>query len=512
MVFSSPTFLFLFLPLTLLTYLAMPARWRNSHLLLASVIFYVWGAGAQVFVLLYVSLVSYAGVRMLRSRVSAAGLTAAASPAAELERIERSVSGESDAGAVLVLAPPRPEPPSVQPQVGRGPVAVLIVLLLIPIIVYKYVPTVSAFLGTLGGHGGPTVHWVLPLGISFFTFHAISYVVDACRGDLPPERSLRDYLLYLFLFPHQIAGPIVRFRQIATELKDRRDVTLDNVGYGMTRFAWGLFKKACIADTAGVVADAAFGMAGPDITTSTAWIGALAYTVQIYFDFSGYSDMAIGLAAVFGFRFPENFNAPYTSIGPADFWRRWHMTLSSWFRDYVYIPLGGNRHGAGREYGALLMTFFLTSLWHGAAWTFLVWGGVHSLALLLERLTGLRKRQGWVVFRRALMAVFIVASWVPFRAPTLHEAVEIWQAMAGGSWGPPAPEVLLTLTPWTTIAAGIGVLVFFGPRTRTGFALVHGQPQAFRYLVAVVSAPLLLVVAVLSVLWLDFSPFLYFQF
>ena len=310
----------------------------------------------------------------------------------------------------------------------------------------------------------------------------------------------------------------MRYSEIVEELKGRRDVTLGNAVYGLTRFTWGLTKKSFIADSCGVIADAAFTAPNATMNMSTAWIGALTYTIQIYFDFSGYSDMAIGLAAMFGFRFPENFRAPYRSLGPADFWRRWHMTLSRWFRDYVYIPFGGNRHGIRREYAGLLLTFFLTSLWHGATWPFLVWGGLHSLALVLERLTGLRNGTSLPALRRALMIVFVVVSWVPFRSPTLGHAVRIWRAMVTGGAGAPSPEVLITLTPWSLVALGIGLLVFLGPRDRTGFQLIYGGHTgrtgrvAFRYPRAAITAPLLLVLAVISVLWLDFSPFLYFQF
>jgi alginate O-acetyltransferase complex protein AlgI len=482
MVFSSPTFLFVFLPLTLLAYLAVPARWRNGCLLLASVLFYIWGSGGQVLVLLYVSLLSFTGALLARR----------AGERAEKAREEGQI-----------------------PQAPRGAIAVLILLLLIPIALYKYVPPVSELARSTGWSSAPEVHFALPLGISFFTFHAISYVVDVGRGGLPPERSLRDYLLYLFLFPHQIAGPIVRYSEIVAELKGRRDVTLGNATYGLTRFAWGLTKKAFIADSCGMVADAAFTAPDSTLNMSTAWIGAVAYAVQIYFDFSGYSDMAIGLAAMFGFRFPENFLAPYRSLGPADFWRRWHMTLSRWFRDYIYFPLGGNRHGIRREYAALLITFLLTSLWHGATWPFLVWGGLHSLALIVERVTGLRRSTSRPALRRAAMVLFVVVSWVPFRSPTLSHAVDIWQAMVAGGFGSPSPEVLITLTPWTLVAIGVGLLVFLGPRDITGFQLVHGGHPgrvAFRYPLAAFTAPLLLTLAVISVLWLDFSPFLYFQF
>jgi alginate O-acetyltransferase complex protein AlgI len=446
MVFSSPTFLFAFLPATLLAYLMAPARARNGVLLVASAAFYVWGAGAEVAAILCVAGVSFVG--------------------------------------------------ALYATTARRTVAVVSALL-VPLAVYKYLPITDA---------------ALPLGISFFTFHAISYVVDARRGRLPGNRRLRHYLLYLFLFPHQIAGPIVRYSEIGPELTARREVTLENAAYGLTRFAWGLAKKACVADSAGLVADAAFAAPPGTVNTTTAWIGAVAYAVQIYFDFSGYSDMAIGLAALFGFRFPENFRAPYRSLGPADFWRRWHRTLSRWFRDYVYIPLGGNRHGRRREYAALLVTFLLTALWHGATWPFLVWGGLHAAALLLERTLGLRDDESFRGARRSAMALFVVLSWVPFRSADVSQTLHLWQAMTSWQPGAPAPSVLVTLTPWTLTALGVGLLAFVGPRDRTGFEFVHGLRLEFRVPRALVTAPLLLVIALISVLWLDFSPFLYFQF
>jgi alginate O-acetyltransferase complex protein AlgI len=482
MVFSSPTFLFLFLPLTLLGYVSAPARLRNAWLLAASMLFYFWGAGGQIAVLLYVSLISFFGA-LIGWR---AGRRAQAAEAS-----------------------------GVEPAVPRAAIVALIALLLVPIFLFKYLPPLAELADSMGWSDrfgiGP-VTWALPLGISFFTFHAISYVVDTSRGSLPAERSLRDYLLYLFLFPHQIAGPIVRYAEIVDELKTRRDVRLEMAAYGITRFAWGLAKKTCIADPAGVVADAAFGAAGHDMTAPTAWLAGLAYTVQIYFDFSGYSDMAIGLAVLFGFRFPENFNAPYSALGPADFWRRWHITLSRWFRDYVYIPLGGSRNGIRREYAALLITFMLTSLWHGATWPFLLWGGLHSLGLLVERITGIRdsKRLRWL--RRSVTAVFIVAAWVPFRSETLTQTGQIWRAMMTGGLSAPPPAVLITLTPLTVTALVLGLCAFFTPRTSTGFQLVHGQLKVFRLRVAGITAPILLTAAIVATLWLDFSPFLYFQF
>lgn len=482
MVFSSPTFLFLFLPFTLLGYLAAPARLRNAWLLGASMLFYFWGAGGQIAVLLYVGLISFFGALI--------GW-----------RAGRRAQAAEESG--------------VQPAVPRAAIVALIALLLVPIFMFKYLPPLTNLADSMGWSDrfgiGP-VTWALPLGISFFTFHAISYVVDTARGSVPVERSLRDYLLYLFLFPHQIAGPIVRYAEIVDELKGRRDVRLEMAAYGATRFAWGLAKKACVADSAGVVANAAFAAAGHDMNAPTAWLAALAYSVQIYFDFSGYSDMAIGLAMLFGFHFPENFNAPYSALGPADFWRRWHMTLSRWFRDYVYIPLGGSRHGIRREYAGLLITFLLTSLWHGATWPFLVWGGLHSLGLLVERITGIRDSKRFRLLRRVVTAVFIVVVWVPFRSETLTQSGQIWRAMVTGGLGAPPPVVLVTLTPLTVAALVLGLCAFFSPRTSTGFQLVHGRLQAFRLRIAWVTAPVLLATAIVATMWLDFSPFLYFQF
>ena len=229
----------------------------------------------------------------------------------------------------------------------------------------------------------------LPIGISFFTFHAISYIVDIHRGEARPMRSIADYTQYMAFFPQLIAGPIVRYHEIDDQIlaPPPRSSRIDDFAEGFPRFALGLSKKVVIADPAGRVADAAFAVsAAPD--DGTAWLGALAYTVQIYFDFSGYSDMAIGMARMFGFRFPENFNRPYSSVSMSDFWRRWHMTLSRWFRDYVYIPMGGSRGTQAQTVRNLLFVFLLTGAWHGAAWTFVLWGVYNGLLLVGERLGG----------------------------------------------------------------------------------------------------------------------------
>ncbi|QYF72673.1 MBOAT family protein [Cryobacterium sp. PAMC25264] len=490
-VFSSPTFLFLFLPITLLVYHAIPvtSRWRNTWLLAASILFYLWGAGSAILAILFVSLSSFGGAYIAwlilrRQRRDAA-------PGGEIRKISI-------------------------------PSFVTLLIILVPLVAFKYlpqvatleIPRVSSALTTLGANT-----WALPLGISFFTFHALSFVIDSARAGRPLTTSFPSYLLYLFVFPHQIAGPIVRYSEIGAQITAVRRITAQQMGYGITRFTWGLSKKVLIADNCGVVANAMFdNAANPTLMSGTgAWLGAVAYALQIYFDFSGYSDMAIGLAQMFGFRFPENFRSPYTAGNITDFWRRWHITLTTWFRDYVYIPLGGNRRGVWVEYGALLLVFLLTSLWHGALAGFLIWGGLHSLALLFERVTGLRKVRSFVVLRRLLTLLFVIAAWVPFRALELHTSVDIWQAMLGGPWDFMSPGLFATLTPFTIGALVVGALSFVMPAKRTGFQTVFGQSEpgtltAFRWKTALVLVPLALVVTLAMVLHSDFSPFLYFQF
>ncbi len=280
------------------------------------------------------------------------------------------------------------------------------------------------------------------------------------------------------------------------------------------RFLWGLAKKVLIADNVGRLV-ASIEAAPDNQSATTAWLAALGFALQIYFDFSGYSDMAIGIAAMLGFHFPENFASPYRSVDVTEFWRRWHMTLSRWFRDYVYIPLGGNRHGRLREYAALVATFLLTALWHGATWPFLVWGGLHSAAMIFERVTNLRNAQGFVILRRTLLVAFLVVSWVPFHSPTLTAAVDQWRLMFSFDFQPLPADTILTLTPIVAAALAIGCTVFFVPTgTRTAFAaiLTKADSRTLRPAVALTVAPILLVACAVMVLWNDYSPFLYFAF
>lgn len=488
MVFSSPTFLFLFLPITLAVYHLIPvrSRFRNLWLLVASILFYYWGAGGAIGAIIFVGSFSWIGAyltwRWVRSQ-----------PAPEGEKHKL-----------------------------RWPTWLTLFIVLGPLLTFKYIPQIATY--DIPGLSGildslSASSWVLPLGVSFFTFHAVSFVIDSAREGRPIAKSFPSYLLYLFVFPHQIAGPIVRYSEIGAQIEAVRVVTTRAAAYGVSRFAWGLAKKVLIADNCGKIADAVFANASNETVLSApgAWIGVLAYAMQIYFDFSGYSDMAIGLAALFGFRFPENFRSPYTSASISEFWRRWHITLTNWFRDYIYIPLGGNRRGPWIEYGGLLLVFTLTSLWHGALAGFLLWGALHGGAMLFERVTGIRKWHRFRAIRRLATFLFVILAWVPFRALTLGDTWAIWSALFAGPWDFTSPFVTASLTPMTVAALLVGLLSVLAPSTRTGFEIVFGRTapetlDGFRWKVAAVAAPVLLLVAVCAVLLSDFSPFLYFQF
>lgn len=470
MVFSSSVFLFLFLPLMLLVVYPLPRVLQNPVLLVVSFGFYLWGAGSDIVFITFVAFASWA--------------------------------------LALIVAQWRGWP-------GRIVYFISIAIVIAPLLLVKYVPV----LADVGGFDPILQEYALPLGVSFFTFHALSYVIDVRRGTQTRDFRIDHYFLYLFLFPHQIAGPIVRYGEIRGEIESRLRPRTKDIIYGLSRFGWGLAKKVVIADSVGLLVAQiwADSESGVPLSAGVAWLGAIAFTVQIYFDFSGYSDMAIGLARVFNFHFPENFAGPYRSLSATEFWRRWHMTLSRWFRDYVYIPLGGNRHGVARGFFALIVTFALTSLWHGATWPFLVWGGMWSVALIIERITGLRDSTRLPILRRALMAVFIVFSWVPFRSPTMDVTWDFWGAMLGAPWTLPAPSILVAITPVALLALIVGAASFLvsdrgAPRIFDRLVLVDADPQQVRIRAAIMVGSVALILGVTMVLWGSFSPFLYFQF
>ena len=344
MVFSSLLFLFRFLPVVLLIYYVVPAKLRNLVLLLVSLVFYAWGEPVYVFLMIVSILVSYTG-----------GLL--------VDHFRR--AGE-DRKAKLALA--------AAVAAGLGLLAY-----------FKYANFVLRTINSLSGSSIPLLSLTLPIGISFYTFQTISYVIDVYRGNAAVQKNVISYGAYVTMFPQLIAGPIVQYKTIDAQLRSRTESTQEFAD-GVNRFMIGLGKKVLLANNAGVLWDSIKVQDPAGIPTLTAWIGIAAYTFQIYYDFSGYSDMAIGLGHMFGFRFLENFEHPYESRSVTEFWRRWHISLGTWFREYVYIPLGGNRKGKWKQIRNIMVVWLLTGIWHGADWNFMIWGVYYGVLLLFEKL------------------------------------------------------------------------------------------------------------------------------
>jgi alginate O-acetyltransferase complex protein AlgI len=484
LLFTEPVFLFLFLPILLALYFAPLSRehgaWGNALLLVASVLFYAKGGGSFTWLMLGSIAFNYfmaIGVDRLRGTRACRPLLAAA------------------IGANLLV-----------------------------IAVFKYatffVENANAALASFSVGPLALPHVLLPIGISFYTFHAISYVVDVYRRDAVAQKSPVHAALYLLLFPQLIAGPIIRYRFLADQLA-RRVVTLDGFAYGIRRFVLGLAKKLLVANVVAGPADRIFAMPPSQWSAGHAWLGIACYTLQIYFDFSGYSDMAIGLGAMFGFRFPENFRHPYVADTVQEFWRRWHVSLSSWFRDYLYVPLGGNRISPARTYVNLLVVFFLCGLWHGASWSFVVWGLFHGAFLVLER-AGLASwiRRVPAPLRHAYLLLVVMVGWVFFRADTLSQAASFLSAMAGLGAAQPTPyAVAWYLTPELALALAAGVVgsIPWVPavaawRQRVAASGARPLLPGVLDLGATAALTLLLVVSLLQVAARTYNPFIYFRF
>jgi alginate O-acetyltransferase complex protein AlgI len=330
---------------------------------------------------------------------------------------------------------------------------------------FKYLTFVLTQLSILSTALGlpaiPAVDVALPLGISFFTFQGISYLVDIHRGTVVPQRSLLKFAMYKAMFPQLVAGPIVRYARIARHI-DVRPISAWRVRTGMLMFLFGLAQKVLIADSVAGTADTVFALPPSELTAATAWAGALCYTIQIFFDFAGYSNMAIGLGHMMGFSFPANFNRPYTAQSVTEFWRRWHITLSNWFRDYLYIPLGGNRRGSPRTYLNLAAVFLLCGLWHGAAWNFAAWGAWQGAFLVLERLgLAILLTRAWRPFRHLYLLLAVVFGWVLFRAGGIGHAIDYMAAMLGFAAGDPVLTPLGSILP----ASGLTALRWPAPRS-----------------------------------------------
>ena len=416
MVFSSISFIFYFLPVFFLCYFALG---RSNWVIIAgSAVFYVWGEGANIILITGLLLINYGLGRLVR---------------------------RTDFGSWALLA-------------GIG-------INLAALVHYKYAQFLVDNLTTIGlGFAAQypvDAEHHLPLGISFFVFQNISYLVDVHLGRVEVEKRLSHLATCVLMFPHLIAGPIVRYANIAGEIAARQ-VSWMTVGLGIQYFIVGLAQKVMVANSAARFSDHAFSIAGKDLDSLTAWLGAVSYTIQIYFDFCGYSNMAIGLALAMGFHFPRNFNYPYSAQSITEFWRRWHISLSTWFRDYVYIALGGNRAGRLTTLRNLLIVFLLTGFWHGAAWTFVLWGLFHGLFLLIEREGLGGALLGLPVFvRRLYTMIVVIFGWVLFRAGNLDQCWAFWKAMVFLSHPAPDPLQPVPLSLWLTPEVALALMAGF---------------------------------------------------
>lgn len=462
MIFSSTLFLFIFIPIVLIIYYLIPQKYimaKNIELLIASLIFYAWGEPVNV-LLMILSIIANYIFGLLLGKYEKKGTR-------------------------------------------RLIVTLSVVFNLGMLFFYKYF---NFFTGGIFG----TI--ILPIGISFFTFQIMSYTIDVYWGNVPTQRNIFNLGLYLSLFPQLIAGPIVRYIDVANEL-ERRSYDVDSVFRGVVRFSIGLAKKVVLSNTVALLADTIFAINPAGLSAATAWLGAIAYTLQIFFDFSGYSDMAIGLGHMMGFKFPENFNYPYIARSIQEFWRRWHMTLSTWFKDYLYIPLGGNRKGKLRTYLNLFIVFACTGFWHGASWNFLVWGLYHGVFQIFERL-GLKKILEKIpkVFGHIYTMLVVIIGWVLFRADNLTMALKYIGAMfkfTNFGWD----RAVAQLDGYTLIIIllAIAFSIPFVPAIRKKLETVKGGELAVT-LIRGTAMIVLLAVSIFSLTGSDYNPFIYFRF
>ena len=392
---------------------------------------------------------------------------------------------------------------------------IAVVINIAQLALFKYTDFIIGSLNTFFGASIPLPGIAMPIGISFFTFQALSYVIDVYRNDCKPQRSLASFALYISFFPQLIAGPIVKYHEIESYLKDRT-IKLTGAVDGMSRFTVGLAKKTLIANVLAGVVDDLYNLGGDALNAPLAWLAAFGYALQIYFDFSGYSDMAIGMSTMFGFRIPDNFRHPYASASIREFWRRWHISLSSWFRDYLYIPLGGNRRGKWRTLLNRLIVFFLTGLWHGASWNFVLWGLGHGALAALESLglmpaDRLKGRWRWA----GVVYTFISVSclFVLFRADSLPEASSMLGAMfSGGLIMSKAQRIILAdaLTPYAAIILIIAVIASFAAPTKLITRLgQHGRQAEIIHMALTLAV---LVLCMVSLIAQTNNPFIYFRF
>lgn len=468
MVFSSLTFLCIFLPVVLALYYLLPTlRIRNILLIAVSLLFYAYGEPVYVLLMIASIIINYIFGRLLGT--------------------------ENKKKRQWILA-----------------IAVVINIGLL--VVFKYLDMMVQTVNQLSGSEIPLVGLALPIGISFFTFQALSYVIDVYRREVEPQKNLWNVMLYISFFPQLIAGPIVKYHDIQEQI-DNRNTDVKEIAEGLRRFIIGLSKKVLISNTMAVTADALFAAGAGELNILSAWIAAIAYMLQIYFDFSGYSDMAIGLGHMFGFRFLENFRYPYISANIQEFWRRWHISLSTWFKEYLYIPLGGNRKGKARTCLNKMIVFFSTGLWHGANWTFVLWGLLHGVFLLFEQVCPVKKLPKVLAHIYALLVVCV--GFVMFRADTFGQGMFMIGTMFGG-WEFSSVQMAIVWEQLTPIFLVTLVVAVFGsapliPKAAEACLVRENLRKPATYF-SYMASFVLLILCMRSLSSGTYNPFIYFRF
>lgn len=482
MLFSSPVFLYLFLPLTLLGYYLIPKKVKNYWLLITSLIFFAWGGVSYTMILIASIILNYYFGLLIQKNI------------------------ESKKG---------------QQWLKIGISTNLLIL-----VVFKYTnfftQNINILFNAISLPKIPETEILLPVGISFYTFHSLSYLIDIYRRKTTAQRNIFDLSLYVCMFSQLVAGPIIRYSDVWQQLRERTS-TIEKFSSGIERFLIGLGKKVLIANTLAAVADTIFESKTPELGALNAWLGISCYTLQIYCDFSGYSDMAIGLGRMFGFDFKENFDLPYVAKSLKEFWRRWHISLSSFFRDYVYIPLGGNRVKTFRQYLNLIIVFFLTGFWHGASWTFIMWGLFHGFFLLIERLFfGKILENTWKPVANFYTLIVVMFAWVLFRAESLNYATNYWKAMFDFKLTEVQNDLFYSFFNRELITVSIiAILGSFGYfkllKKQIEKIILNSKPNsvAFAYAYHTLSAIIYASIFILSSMYLfanTYNPFIYYKF
>lgn len=467
MVFSSTIFLCVYLPLVLLGYYICPKKGRNLFLLIVSLVFYAWGEPKYVFLMIFSILVNYIFGRLM----------------------DKNRGRQKRKKLMLVLS---------------------VVIDLGLLSVFKYTDFIITNVNAIFGSSFDLLNIALPIGISFYTFQAMSYTIDVYRNDVRVQKNLIDFGMYITMFPQLIAGPIVRYADVQDQLAER-SVTTADFSEGVMRFVVGLGKKVLLANQMGAVWSEIYALGG-DVSALMAWTGAIAYTFQIYFDFSGYSDMAIGLGRMFGFKFPENFRYPYQSVSITDFWRRWHITLSTWFKEYLYIPLGGNRCGLARQALNLLIVWSLTGFWHGAGWNFVMWGLYYFVILFIEKLFLLKALDKLPKLFRHVYALLllIVIGWVIFASDDVSVLLPYLGSMFGANGAVGGMDV------YTLFTKAVLLIICCVASTelpkRLFLSATGAMNEKAAFTIKSVMTIALLALSMILLIGDSYNPFLYFRF